>query len=172
MVRNPSGARRVLEIVVREYEQRDWPQVEEMILHAENFGPKFLEYEKRTIEICRRFPVQGKVLVAESKSSRQVVGYAAIEFRWRSLAILSVITHHNYLRQGVGRRMIERIKEEGEKHPEINVLRADAGDFMTYAHEFYVSCGFQICGFVMHDMSWFNHQAHFAFPLKGVEKEA
>lgn len=143
-----------------------------MILHAENFGPKFLDHEKMTVEMCRRFPAHGEVLVAESENPRQIVGYAAIEFRWRSLAILSLITHRDHLRQGIGRRMVERIKEEGEKHPETNVIRVDTEDFMTYAQKFCISCGFQICGIVLHDMSWFNHQVHFAFPLKGVEKEA
>ena len=143
-----------------------------MILRAENFGPKFLEYEKGTIKLVRNFPNRGRVLVAESRISRKVVGYATIEFRWRSLVILSIITHPDYLRQGVGRRIIERIKEEGEKHPETNVIRVDAGDFMSYAHKFYTSCGFRVCGLVMHDMSWFNHQVHFALPLKGAEKEA
>ena len=161
----------MLEVDVRDYEGKDWPQVRDMILHAENFGPKFLEHEKRTIDTCKRCPVHGKVFVAENVSSRRVIGFATIEFRWRSLVILSIITHHDYLRQGVGRRIVERIKEEGEKHPKVNVIRVDTGDFMTYAQAFYISCGFRICGFVMHDMSWFNHQVHFAYPLKGVEKE-
>ena len=162
----------LLDVVVREYQEKDWPQVEEMILHAENFGPKFLEYEKETMDIIMGFPNRGKVLVVEDRRSRKVVGYATIEFRWRSLVILSIITHHDHLRQGVGHRIIERIKEEGEKHPETNVIRVDTGDFMTYAHRFYISCGFRVCGLVMHDMSWFNHQVHFAFPLKEAEKEA
>lgn len=158
--------------MVREYHEEDRQQVEEMILRAENFGPKFLEYEKSTIDALRSFRNRGRVLVAEDKNSRKVVGYATIEFRWRSLVILSIVTHPDYQRQGVGRRIIERVKEEGEKHPETNVIRVDTGDFMTYAHRFYTSCGFRVCGLVMHDMSWFNHQVHFAFPLKGVEKEA
>jgi hypothetical protein len=48
---------------------------------------------------------------------------------------------------------VKRIKEEGEKNPEMNVIRVDSGDFMSYAHKFYISCGFQICGFVAHDLS-------------------
>jgi len=159
-------------VVVREYKERDWSEVEQMVLHAENFGPKFLDNERNIVEWCSRFPARGKVFVAESSIPRQVVGYAVVEFRWRSLAILSLITHHDHLRQGIGRRMVERIKEEGERHPDANVLRVDSGDFMTYAHRFYIACGFQVCGFVAHDMSWFNHQVHFALPLKGVEKEA
>ena len=162
----------MLNIAIREFEEEDWPQVEKMVLNAENFGPPFLEHEKRTIETCRRFPAYGKVFVAEKTNPKQVIGYAAIEFRWRSPVILSIITHHDFLRQGVGRRIIDKIEEEGKKHPEANVIRVDTGDFMTYAHRFYISCGFQVCGFVMHDISWFNHQVHFAFPLKGVEKEA
>lgn len=160
----------MLETRIREYEDTDWPQVREIILYAENFGPNFLQYEKRTIEMLKEFPIRGKVLVAENKRSRKVIGYAAVEFRWRSMAIMSVAVHHDHLRRRVGSRIIERIKEEGRKHPEMDVLRVDAGDFMTYAHRFYLSCGFQVCGFVMHDMSWFNHQVHFVFPLKEVKK--
>jgi GNAT superfamily N-acetyltransferase len=115
-----------------------------MILHAENFDPKFLEHEERTIDACRRSPTDRKAFVAENVRSRHVVGYAAIEFRWRSMAILSIITHQDSLRQGVGRRIVERIKEEGEERPKVNVLRVDAGDFMTYAQAFYVSRGFRI----------------------------
>jgi GNAT superfamily N-acetyltransferase len=159
----------LLKVTVREYEEKDWPHVEHMILHAENFGPEFLENERTIVKMFRRSPGRGKVLVAERTSPPWVVGYAVIEFRWRSLAILSIIAHHNHLRQGIGRQIIERIKQEGEKHPGVNVIRVDSGDFMTYAHKFYVACGFQICGFVSHDLSWFNHQVHFAFPLKGVE---
>ena len=162
----------MLDLVVRDYQNRDRQQVEEMILRAENFGPKFLEYEMRKTEVIGSFPKRGRVFVAEDRSSRKVVGYATIEFRWRSLAILSIIAHPDCQRQGVGRRIIERIKEEGEKHPETNVIRVDTGDFMTYAHRFYISCGFRVCGLVMHDMSWFNHQVHFAYPLKEAEKEA
>ena len=158
-------------VTVREYEDDDWPEVERMILHAENFGPPFPDREKRTIEAFRRIPALGKVLVAESRDPPRVVGYATIEFRWRSLVILSLITHHEHLRQGIGRQIVERVREEGEKHPGVNVVRVDSGDFMAYAHKFYIACGFQVCGFVAHDLSWFNHQVHFALPLKGVERE-
>jgi GNAT superfamily N-acetyltransferase len=161
----------VPEFAIREYEERDWPQVEEMILQAENFGPNFLDHERKVVEMCERFPAFGKAFVAEGKDTRQLVGYATIQFRWRSIAILSLITHHGHLRQGIGRRMVERIKEEGEKHPEANVVRVDSGDFMAYAHRFYIACGFRVCGFVMHDISWFNHQVHFALPLKGMEND-
>ena len=143
----------VLEVVVREYNEKDWPQVKEMILHAENFGPKFVDHERRIIETCRSHSGYGKVFVAESKRSRLVVGYATVEFRWRSLVIFSLVTHHNHLRRGIGKLIVKRIKEEGEKNPEMNVIRVDSGDFMSYAHKFYISCGFQICGFVAHDLS-------------------
>jgi ribosomal protein S18 acetylase RimI-like enzyme len=157
-------------ITIREYNENDWGEVEEMILNAENFGISFLADEKKRIAVCGAFPEFGQVLVVENTATGQLVGYAVLEFRWRALAIMSFITHHKFLRQGIGRQLIERIKAIGENHPEVNVIRVDTGDFMEYAQKFYATCGFQICGFVSHDLSWFNHQVHFAYPLKEVEK--
>ncbi|MHA2232288.1 MAG: GNAT family N-acetyltransferase [Candidatus Hodarchaeales archaeon] len=159
-------------IILREFEEKDEPEVAELILKAENFGPPFLEDEKKRITVCGTFPEFGRVLIAENSSTRQIVGYAIIEFTWRALVIESIITHHNFLRQGIGRQLIEKIKEIGESHPGANVIRVDTGDFMDYAQRFYLACDFQICGFVSHDLSWNSHQVHFAYPLKGIEKEA
>ena len=100
-----------------------------------------------------------------------IFGFVTVEFRWKSLVILSIITHHDYLRKGIGKQLIQKIKDISKERPEINVIRVDTGDFMYYAQQFYISCGFQICGYVSHDLSWSNHQVHFAYPLKGVEKE-
>lgn len=158
-------------IILRELEEKDGPEVVELILKAENFGSLFLEDEKKRITVCGVFPEFGRVIIAENSLTRQIVGYAVIEFRWRALVIMSIITHHDYLRQGIGRQLIEEIKEIGESHPEVNVIRVDTGDFMDYAQRFYLACGFQICGFVSHDLSWNNHQVHFTYPLKGIEKE-
>ncbi|MHA2370922.1 MAG: GNAT family N-acetyltransferase [Candidatus Hodarchaeales archaeon] len=157
-------------ITIREYGVNDWDEVEEMILNAENFGYSFLDDEKKRITVCGTFPEFGQVLVVENAATGRLVGYAVIEFRWRALVIMSFITHHKFLQQGIGRQLIERIKTIGENHPEVNVIRVDTGDFMEYAQKFYLACGFQICGFVSHDLSWFNHQVHFVYPLKGVEK--
>lgn len=158
-------------IILREFGEGDWSDVAELILAAENFGAPFLEDEKKRLAVYGAFPEFGQVLMAENPVTKQIVGYAVIEFRWRALVVISIIVHHHYLRKGIGRQMIEKIKEIGENYPEVNVIRVDTGDFMEYAQQFYLACGFQICGFVSHDLSWFNHQIHFAYPLKGVEKE-
>jgi len=160
----------VIEVIIREYLESDWPEVEHLILNAKNFGLPFLEDEKKRIALCKAFPKYGTVLIAETPSTKQIVGYATIEFRWRALVIMSIITHHQYLRKRIGKQMLDKIIELGEMYPDINVVRVDTGDFMDYAQQFYLSYGFQICGFVSHDLSWFNHQVHFAYPLKGVEK--
>ncbi|MHA2273383.1 MAG: GNAT family N-acetyltransferase [Candidatus Hodarchaeales archaeon] len=157
-------------IIIREYGESDWDEVEDMILNAENFGISFLDDEKKRIAVCEAFPGFDQVLVVENSATGQLVGYAVLEFRWRALVIMSFIIHHEFLRQGIGRQLIERIKAIGKNHPEVNVIRVDTGDFMEYAQKFYLACGFQICGFVSHDLSWFNHQVHFVYPLKGVEK--
>ena len=161
----------VLKVIIRDYKENDWPEVKNLILIAKNFGTPFLEEEKRRISLCKTFPEFVKVFIAEIPTTKEIVGYSTIEIRWRSLVIMSIITHHNYLRKGIGKQIMDKIIEIGERLPEINVVRVDAGDFMNYAQQFYLSYGFQISGFVSHDLSWFNHQVHFAYPLKGVEKK-
>jgi len=104
------------------------------------------------------------------KHLNEIVGYVTVEFKWKSVLILSIITHHDYLRKGISKQLIQKIKDISKEHPVINVIRVDTGDFMDYAQQFYLSCGFQICGYISHDLSWSNHQVHFAYPLKGVEK--
>ncbi|MFX0065789.1 MAG: GNAT family N-acetyltransferase [Candidatus Hermodarchaeota archaeon] len=160
----------MLKVAIRDYKDKDWSVVEEMILKAENFGPPFLEYERKRIAMYKAFSEFGKVLVAEHPTTKEVVGYVTIEVRRRALAIMSIITHHNYLRKGIGRQMIEKIKVIGEDYPEIDVIRVELRDFMDYAQQFYLSCGFQISGYVSHDVGWSIHHVHFAYPLKGVER--
>ena len=62
--------------------------------------------------------------------------------------------------------MIEWIKQTGRKHPDIDVIRVDTGDFMKYAQDFYLSCDFMKSGFVKHYLSWHNHQVFFAYQVK------
>ena len=68
-------------------------------------------------------------------------------------------------------KIIQNIKDLGEKTNKINVLRVDTGDFMIYAQGFYLANGFIVSGHVSHDMSWFNTQIHFSLPLKGNSVE-
>lgn len=159
------------EIIFRDYHLNDVQGVRDIILQAENFGPNFLESELQKNELFSNNPMLGKVILAIDSSSNDILGIARLEFKWRSLVIDSFIIHNKHLRKGIGSRLIEKIKEIGEGIAKINVIRVDTGDFMIYAQKFYLSCGFLISGHVSHDMSWFNTQIHFSYPLKGVEKE-
>jgi len=159
-----------IKVKIREYKETDWPTIENLIYNAENFGSPFMEDEKKKIMFFKSLPEFFKVFIAEKPRTNEIVGYIAIEFRWKSVVILSIITHHDYLRKGIGKQLIQKIKDIGNEHPMINVIRVDTGDFMDYAQQFYLSCEFQICGYVSHDLSWFNHQVHFVYPLKGIEK--
>lgn len=152
---------------MREYREEDWSQILELILNAENFGENFVVYEKRRIDVFRKSPDYGKIFVSENLENNKIIGFIVIEIKWRSISIETLITHHEHLRKGNGRLLIEYVKEFGEKHPDVNVIIVDTGDFMKYAQQFYLSCGFQTSGYVAHSMSWFNHQVYFALPLKG-----
>lgn len=155
-----------MNIEVRDYQQSDWSFVEQLILRAENFGPVFLENEKLRIDTFTAFPDFGRILVAYDSDNGKIIGYTAIQFDWKALIINSIITHHNHLREGIGKVMVDTIKEIGEAHPTTDVVRVDTGDFMDYAQQFYLSCGFEKAGYVSHYLSWNNHQVIFVYCLK------
>ena len=159
-----------MNIEIREYSREDWEQIKAMILKAENFGPDFLKHEKLKVTIYSEFPDFGRVLVAETVPNRDIVGFMAIQFDWRALVISSIVTHHDYLRKGIGKQLVERTKEIGKAHSEMDVIRVDTGDFMEYAQQFYQSCGFQISAHVPHYLSWYNDQVILVFQLK-AEKD-
>jgi ribosomal protein S18 acetylase RimI-like enzyme len=155
-----------VKINLRDYTQEDWPSLEDIILSAENFGEAFLDAEKRKITVFAAHPELGRVLIAEDVLNRQILGYASVVIEWKALVISSIITHHGFLRQGIGRALIEGIKDIAESYPMIDVIRVDTGHFMHYAQEFYKSCGFLRAGFVPHYLSWKNAQVIFVYPVK------
>ena len=62
--------------------------------------------------------------------------------------------------------MVENVKEIGETHPLVDMIRVDTGDFMDYAQQFYLSCGFERAGHIPHYLSWNNHQVVFVYQLR------
>ena len=157
---------KIMTIEIREFQLSDTESIEEMILKAENFGIAFFDHEMLRINVYTSFPQYGRILVAFVPENGEVAGYIAIQFDWKVLVINSIITHHNHLRSGIGRIMIEKVKEIGKKHTFVDVIRVDTGDFMEYAQKFYLSCGFQKAGHVPHYLSWNNHQEIFVYQLK------
>ena len=157
--------------IVRQYSENDWDQVKEIILNAENFGSAFMKSEKLRINTFLKSPDYGQVIVIEEPATKTILGYAAISFQWSALVIESIITHHNYLRSGIGTKMIDWIKHTGQEHPDIDVIRVDTGDFMHYAQKFYLACGFTISGFVQHYLSWSNNQVFFTFQIRKERAE-
>ncbi|MHA1225424.1 MAG: GNAT family N-acetyltransferase [Candidatus Hodarchaeales archaeon] len=154
-----------MDIVFREFQKNDWPKLKKVILEAENFGEPFLEHEKKLIDTFSSSPL-GKVLIGIETESNDVVSYTCLELSWRAIIIKSFITAKNYQRKGIGSLMINEIRKLALKNPDIQIIRVDTGDFMDYAQKFYTTVGFQICGFVMHDMSWHNHQVHFVMKVE------
>jgi len=152
--------------IIRKYRPEDWPELQDIILNAENFGPSFVQYEKLRIDVFAQNPEFGTVLVAEDPGSHEVVGFAAVQYGWRALVIESIVVHHKHLRKGIGRELIEHIKKMVAEHPSADVLRVDTGDFMDYAQRFYESCGFKEGGRVSHYLSWHNDQIVYVFRLK------
>ncbi len=155
-----------MQVRVREYHPQDLSSVQNLILNAENFGEPFLEHELLRIEVFEAFKDFGKILVAEDGDSGKIIGYSAIQFEWRALVIVSIITHHQYLRKGVGKALIDKIKEIAESSPLVNVIRVDTGDFMTYAQDFYLSCGFEKSCDASHYLSWNNDQVIFVYKVE------
>ncbi len=154
-----------MNISVRDYIPEDWSQLEHIILNAENFGEPFLQFEQLKLTISQAHPEFGRVLVAEDADSKKILGFASLIIEWKALVISSIITHHQFLRQGVGHSIIERIKDLARSLPLIDVIRVDTGDFMDYAQEFYRSCGFLRVGLVPHYMSWYNDQLIFVYHI-------
>jgi ribosomal protein S18 acetylase RimI-like enzyme len=150
---------------MREFQNGDREVIKEMVLKAENFGTPFLDHVMLRIDVYTAFPQLGRILVAYDAGNKEVLGYTAIQFDWRALVVNSIITHHDHLREGVGRRMIEEVKEIGEKHPLVDVVRVDTGDFMEYSQQFYLSCGFERTAYVSHYLSWTNNQVIFVYQL-------
>ncbi|MHA2243152.1 MAG: GNAT family N-acetyltransferase [Candidatus Thorarchaeota archaeon] len=155
-----------MNVIVREYQSDDRSIIEHMILDAENYGVDFLDHEKLRIDVFTAFPTFGRILVAYDSESENVVGYIAIQFDWKALVINSIITHHEHLRKGIGKKMVEKVKEIGETHLIVDMIRVDTGDFMDYAQQFYLSCGFERAGNVPHYLSWNNHQVVFVYQLR------
>jgi len=155
-----------VKINLRYYNPEDRTVLEDIILNAENFGEVFLESEKRKIAVFSSHPDFGRVLIAENAVNDQVLGYASVMIEWKVLVISSIITHHDFLRQGVGTSLIEGIKGIAKTLPQIDVIRVDTGNFMDYAQEFYKSCGFVVVGLVPHYLSWNNDQVIFVYPIK------
>jgi ribosomal protein S18 acetylase RimI-like enzyme len=160
-----------VKIHLRDYTQEDWPSLENIILNAENFGEVFLMIEKRNISIFMAHPEFGRVLIAENAMNGQILGYASVMIEWKALVINSIITHHDFLRQGIGGSLIEGIKDIAKSHPMIDVIRVDTGDFMHYAQEFYKSCGFLKSGYAPHYLSWNNDQVIFVYPVQNKSDE-
>ena len=155
-----------MKINLRAYTPKDWESLKEIILNAENFGEDFLDSENMKISVFTSHSEFGRVLVAEDTVKHQILGYTTVMIEWKALIISSIITHHDYLRQGIGRSMIEAIKNLAQSFSLIDVIRVDTGDFMDYAQEFYTSCGFLRVGLIPHYMSWNNDQVIFVFPVK------
>jgi ribosomal protein S18 acetylase RimI-like enzyme len=155
-----------VKINLRDYNTEDWIALEDIIQTAENFGEVFLESEKRKITVFSSHRDFGRVLVAEHAVTGQVLGYASVMIEWKALIISSIITHHDFLRQGIGRSLIEEIKDIAKSLTSIDVIRVDTGDFMEYAQDFYKSCGFINVGLVQHYLSWNNDQVIFVYPVK------
>jgi ribosomal protein S18 acetylase RimI-like enzyme len=156
----------IMHFTVRYYTKTDWNQVREIILNAENFGADFIKSEKLRIDTFLKSPKYGKVIVIEEPATKTILGYAAISFQWRALVIETIITHHNYLRKGIGTQIIDWIKHIGLEDPDVDVIRVDTGDFMQYVQKFYLSCGFTNSGFVKHYLSWHNDQVFFTYQVK------
>ena len=160
-----------MKISLRDYIPEDWQSLENIILNAENFGEVFLKVEKRNVSVFAAHPEFGRVIIAEDVLERQILGYASVMIEWKAIVISSIITHHDFLRKGVGRSLIEGIKDIAKSHTMIDVIRVDTGDFMHYAQEFYKSCGFLESGHVPHYLSWNNDQVIFVYHVKNRTKE-
>lgn len=155
-----------MSLITRNYQSSDRPEIEHMVLNAENFGEALLFHERLKLDVFEAFPRYGRVVVAEDCERHQVVGYETIFFEWKALVISSIITHQDHLRRGVGSALIERVKEIASDRPSTDVIRVDTGHFMGYAQAFYASCGFEQVACVPHYLRWNSRQIIFAYHVK------
>ena len=144
-------------LTIRNYTEADLPALRKIILEAENFGEPFLESELLNLK-KDSIPDFGIVFVAIIKN--KVVGYITLRINIFALSIDSIIVKGEHQRRGIGRALIERAKEYA-KSKGLKVLRTDTGIFMDYAIRFYMSCGFEPCGYVDHDFGLHTKQLHF-----------
>jgi GNAT superfamily N-acetyltransferase len=147
--------------LIRHYSPSDFPQVKELILEAENFGEPFLSSEVMNIKKNTTLGL-GAVFVAVLNN--QIIGYLSLGQRVFALMVDSIIVDRNYQRKGVGRKLIEKAKEYARNH-DFQILRTDTGIFMNYAIRFYLTCGFEPCGYIDHDFSKGSKQLHFYIDL-------
>ncbi|MCK5631073.1 GNAT family N-acetyltransferase [Candidatus Bathyarchaeota archaeon] len=148
-------------VSVRAYSTSDFPQVKKLILDAENFGEPFLSAEILNIKKNTTLGL-GAVFVAVFNN--QIIGYVSLGQRIFALMVDSIIVDRSYQRKGVGKKLISKAKEYARCHG-FEVLRTDTGTFMDYAIKFYLTCGFEPCGYVEHDFSRGSKQLHFFIDL-------
>ena len=104
----------------------------------------------------------GAVFVAVFNN--QIIGYVSLGQKVFALMVDSIIVDQSYQRKGVGKKLIAKAKEHARRHG-FEVLRTDTGTFMDYAIQFYLTCGFEPCGYVEHDFSRSSKQLHFYIDL-------
>lgn len=76
-----------------------------MLRNLENLS---YQLELQRIKHYLTLPSLGKTFVAIEATTKNVVGYICLEFRWRSLVIQSLVTHHEHLRKGIGKKLVEK----------------------------------------------------------------
>lgn len=149
------------ELMIREYEKADLPDLRSLILEAENFGEPFMESEMMNI---KRDGISdfGHVYVAAFGS--EVVGYVTLRKNIFAVAIDSIIVKREHQRKGIGRELVEKAKAYARSEG-FRILRSDTASFMEYAIKFYLACGFVPCGYVHHDFGLNTTQVHFYMDL-------
>lgn len=102
-----------------------------------------------------------KMIIAEAEG--RPIGFSGIELkRWNNTAqITQIVVATEHRRKGIGKRLIKKLKHIA-KEWSVRTIIAEVGS-LNPALQFYLKCGFRICGF--NDRYYNNGKSEFAFFL-------
>lgn len=153
-------------VKIRDYFVEDWPAIEVILRTAPSMEPELVEHEKRLINLYIQQYTSGRVLVAQNSETNQIVGYIILRFNKNASFVESLLVDHKQFRKGVGSQLIEFAKKLGRLDtPNLQVLRMAVLESNQGGLQFLLENGFQICGYVKSDVSWYTNQIHLVFPL-------
>ncbi|WP_455139531.1 GNAT family N-acetyltransferase [Candidatus Hodarchaeum mangrovi] len=173
-----------MDITIREYQSSDWEEVKLLIIEAENFGPSMVKSEKQRIEFYLQVPVKGITFVVENKEKvsggeegmeevlqTSILGYSIVDYFGKSAFILSLVVKKEWRGKGIGRELINFIKNYVRDQQQFDILRGFADDRYFGVHSFLLKQGFKTCGYIIHDLELNQGTIHYVIHLRTEKDE-
>jgi ribosomal-protein-alanine N-acetyltransferase len=153
-----------LPVHIRWMIRRDMPRVLE--IEAESFSSPWTERE--FIRCLRQRNIIG--MVAEEGDT--VIGYMLYELHKSYIHVRNFAVASDFRRQGVGRKMAEKLKDKVHAHPYRDRIAVDVSDANLTAHLFWKANGFKAIGIVQQPFEDCDNDAYsFVYRESGVAVE-